>query len=102
MPKRKFHNKSFCMLEPALIESEAVRDLSGKWALLCLIRFHQKVYRKSDKKNRKNFNKMRITNNGEIIFTYAEAKELGMKSSSTFNTVLRELVEDIWHKASSL
>ena len=37
---------------------------------------------------------MKITNNGEIIFTYAEAMELGMKSSSTFNTVLRELVED--------
>jgi len=82
------------MLESALIESEAVRDLSGKWALLCLVRFHQKAYRKKDKKNRKNFNRMKITNNGEIIFTYAEAQELGMKSSSTFNNVLRELVED--------
>ena len=82
------------MLEPALVESEAVRDLSGKWALLCLVRFHQKAYRKSEKKNRKHFNQMKITNNGEIIFTYAEAEELGIKSPTTFKNVLRELVQD--------
>ena len=37
---------------------------------------------------------MTITNNGEIIFTYGEARELGIKSSDTFYKVLRELVED--------
>jgi hypothetical protein len=35
-----------------------------------------------------------ITNNGEIIFTYGEAKELGIKSPDTFFKVIRELVED--------
>jgi hypothetical protein len=33
------------MLEPDLIESDAFRDLSGKAAILVLIRFHQKAHR---------------------------------------------------------
>jgi hypothetical protein len=36
---------------------------------------------------------MVITNQGEIVFTYAEAEELGMKSSKTFYQVLHELIE---------
>lgn len=35
-----------------------------------------------------------ITNNGEIVFTYSEAKELGIKSSQTYYKVIRELVGD--------
>jgi len=35
-----------------------------------------------------------ITNNGRIIFTHAEARELGFKSSQTFHKVIRELVEE--------
>ena len=36
---------------------------------------------------------MVITNNGEIVFTYAEAVELGM-DKKTFYRVLRELVKN--------
>ncbi len=82
------------MLESSLIESDAFGALSGKWALVVLIRFHQKAYRKSTKRGKKGLNQREITNNGEIIFTYAEAKELGIKSSGIFHRVLKELVED--------
>jgi hypothetical protein len=93
MVKRKFRNRSSCWLEPALIESDAFLELSGKAAIICLIRFHQKAYKKS-LKGKKGIKNYTITNNGEIIFTYGEAKELGIKSSRTFNKVIRELVED--------
>ena len=82
------------MLEPDLIESDAFRKLCGKWAVVVLIRFHQKVYRKNPSKKKQPLHKYIITNNGEIIFTYSEAKELGIKSSKTFNKVIRQLVED--------
>jgi hypothetical protein len=90
---RKFRVKSFCFLEPDLIESEAVQKLSGKAALFCLVRFHQKAYRKKKTSKKKGMKDMVITNQGEIIFTYAEAEELGIKSP-TFFKVIRELVED--------
>lgn len=82
------------MLEPDLIESDAFLTLSGKAAMLVLIRFHQKAYRRNlgSKNNRRK--QMVITNNGQIVFTYGEAKELGIKSSQTFHRVIRELVED--------
>jgi hypothetical protein len=91
--KRKFRNRSFCMLESDLIESYAVMDLSGKAAMLVLIRFHQKARRKKTKRSKQPIQKYEITNNGEIVFTYAEARELGIKSSRTFWKVCRELVE---------
>jgi len=92
--KRNFRNRSFCMLEPDLIESEACRDLSGKWALMVLVRFHQKAHRKNPSKKKQALHRYIITNNGEIVFTYSEAKELGIKSERTFNKVLKQLVED--------
>lgn len=82
------------MLEPFLIESKAFMDLSGKAALVALIRFHQKAYRKRTSRKKKGLKDLVITNNGEIIFTYGEAKELGIKSSQTFYRVIKELVED--------
>jgi len=82
------------MLEADLIESDAFRELSGKWALVVLIRFHQKVRRKKVKKRSRHLRRYDITNQGEITFTYPEAKELGIKSERTFLTVLRQLVED--------
>jgi hypothetical protein len=82
------------MLEPDLIESDAIRDLSGKWSLVVLIRFHQKARRKNPSRKKQGIHKMIITNNGEIVFPYSEAYELGIKSSKTFNRVIRELVED--------
>jgi len=92
--KRKFRNRSFCMLEPDLIESDAFRDLSGKWAVVVLIRFHQKAHRKKPGRRQQPLHRYIITNNGEIIFTYGEARELGIKSDRTFHKVIRELVED--------
>lgn len=92
MQKRKFRNESFCLLESRLIESEAFLNLSGKAAILVLIRFHQKAHRRRAK-GRKGIKNMVITNNGQIIFTYSEAQELGI-SRKTFHRVLRELVED--------
>jgi hypothetical protein len=94
MTKRKFKNRSFCMLEPALIESEAFLNLSGKAAMLCLIRFHQKAYKKRTTSKKRGIKALVVTNNGQIVFTYAEAKELGIKSTQTFYRVIRELVED--------
>jgi len=91
---KKFRNRSFCYLEPSLIESEAFLNLSGKAALICLIRFHQKAYKKRVSKKTKGVKDLVITNNGEIVFTYAEARELGLKSSRTFNKALHELVEE--------
>jgi hypothetical protein len=91
--KRKFRNRSFAMLEPDLIESNALQDLSGKAAMLVLIRFHQKARRKNPNRKKQGIHKMIITNNGEIVFTYAEARESGIKSSRTFWKVCRELVE---------
>ncbi len=91
---RKFKNRSFCMLGPDIIESDAFLNLSGKAAMLCLIRFHQKAYKKRTSRKKAGLKDMVITNNGEIIFTYSEAKELGIKSSQTFFKVIRELVED--------
>jgi hypothetical protein len=82
------------MLEADLIESDAFRDLSGKWPLAVLIRFHQKAHRKNPRRKRQPLHKYIITNNGEIIFTYSEAKELGIKSPRTFYKAIRELVED--------
>lgn len=89
--ERKFKNRSFCMLSADLIESEAFLGLSGRAAMLCLVRFHQKVYRRKVKKN-KRLKSMKIMNNGEIIFTYGEAVELRI-AKRTFHRVLRELIE---------
>jgi hypothetical protein len=92
--KRKFRNRSFAMLEADLIESDAFRDLSGKWAVVVLIRFHQKAHRKNPSRRQQALHRYIITNNGEIVFTYGEAKELGIKSDRTYHKVIRELVED--------
>jgi hypothetical protein len=92
---RKFRNRSFCMLEADLIESEAFLSLSGKAAMLVLIRFYQKAHRENRQSRKKGRAWARsIKNNGEIIFPYSEARELGIKSSRTFHKVIRELVED--------
>jgi hypothetical protein len=94
MAKRKFKNKSWCMFDPVIIESDAFLNLSGKAAMLCLIRFHQKAHRKNTSTRKRGLKHLVITNNGEIIFTYGEARELGIKSPDTFYKVIRELVED--------
>jgi hypothetical protein len=82
------------MFDPVIIESDAFLNLSGKAAMRCLIRFHQKAHRKNISTRKRGLKHLIITNNGEIIFTYGEARELGIKSPDTFKKVIRELVED--------
>jgi hypothetical protein len=80
------------MLEPNLIESEAFESLSGKAALVCLIRFYQKAYRPSQRRKKRGKQWLReVTNQGQIIFTYAEANEIGVGRRTYYN-VIRELV----------
>lgn len=90
----KFKNRSYIFLEPSLIESPAYRMLSGKAAVTCLLRFHQKAFRKNMTKKKKGMKEMVITNQGQIVFTYSEAKELGLNSSRTFYKALHELIEE--------
>lgn len=92
--KKKFKNRQFCFLEPALIESDAFLNLSGKAAMICLIRFHQKAFKKNTSRKKKGIKNLVVTNNGKLVFTYAEARELGIKSTETFYRVIRELVEE--------
>ena len=82
------------MLEPSLIESQAFEALSGKAAMLVLIRFHQKAYKKRRDGKKRGLKNLMVTNQGEIIFTYTEAAELGIKSTQTFHKVLKELIEE--------
>jgi hypothetical protein len=91
---KKFRNRSFCRLDADLIESRAFLELSGKAAVICLIRFYQKCWRKCISSKKKGMKDMVITNQGEIVFTYGEARELGINSSRTFYKVLHELVEE--------
>ena len=89
MPK-KFRNKSSCWLTPDLIESEAFLGLC-KSSMLCLIRFHQKAFKRPIKHKKRGG--YEITNNGEIIFTYSEARELGLKSNRTIARAFNQLIE---------
>ncbi len=78
-------------MEPDLIESEVFLKLRSKSTMLTLLRFHQKLYRRTVK-GKKGIKNLVPTNNGELLFTYSEAKELGM-SSKTFWLALRELIQ---------
>ena len=89
--KEKYRCKSHCWLPPDLIESEPFLNLSGKIAMFCLIRFHQKAFKKKLKHQKRNA--FVVTNNGEITFPYGEAKRFGIPST-LFRRVIRELVED--------
>jgi hypothetical protein len=92
--KRKFHVGSYCMLSCHVIESDAFRELSGGAAYRILIRFYQKIHRHRPKRKPiKDPDKLKMTNDGEITLTYAEAGEFGL-SEKTYNRVLHELVED--------
>lgn len=90
--KRKFRNRSLCILYPDVLESDAYLSLSGRSAMVVFIRFYQKIHRKRIK-GRKGIKEVAITNNGQIIFPYSEAEELRV-SRRTFNRVIHELIED--------
>ena len=91
MINRKFRNKSSCWLTPDILESDAYWSLTSANAVRFLSRFHQKAFRKKPKGNGKRGG-YQITNNGEIIFTYSEAKELGVKSDRSISRAFKELI----------
>jgi hypothetical protein len=92
--QKRFRNRSFSTLEPDLIESTAFLTLPTTTAYKVLIRFHQKARKPNRKERKKGKDWARtIKNQGQIIFTYAEARELEIKSSATFHRAIRELVE---------
>ena len=63
------------MLEPGLIESDAFRDLSGKSAMLTLIRFHQKAYKKRKDGRKRGLKDLVVTNKGTNTLTNNGADE---------------------------
>ena len=72
-----------------MLKSEAYLDLTFS-ARATLFHFFPKCqFQKTGGRRSKNF---KHVNNGELVFTYAEARELGF-SSRTFSRVLRDLQE---------
>lgn len=90
--KRKFDQRAWAKLEADLIQSEAFCALSTANSVRVLIRFLQKRRFAKKRKNRKNIYGPEVTNQGQIIFTYQEASELGIKGKGTFQKCLKELV----------
>ncbi len=76
--------KNIIWTDRELRESEAFRYLT-KSSLLVLMDFYAK--RQVDKKTKK-----RMTNNGELFFTYAEAEQKGY-TRATFQRALDQLIE---------
>jgi DNA-binding transcriptional MocR family regulator len=85
-----FYNKSYAVIPPELLASQAFLTITSAKTLIILIRFYQKIYRKKQKK-KKGIKGMVMENNGQIIFTYAEAAELGI-SAATFWKAVKELL----------
>ncbi len=92
--KQNYRLRSWLIIAPEMVESAAFRSLSGKGAILVLLRFLQKAHRKRvEKKSRGSFRNWKPI--GEVILSYSEAREaLGIKSSSTYHAILHELVEE--------
>jgi len=77
-------------LEPALLDSKAFWSLS-RWSILVYSHFLRKR-RLSKEKCKGKKHSYRITNNGEIVFTYREARSLGI-SERAFRDAIDELQE---------
>jgi hypothetical protein len=95
--KKKFLLKRNVYLEWELSDSEAFRSLSGN-AMRVLIRFLQKRTWTGKKKQKT------YINTG-LVFTYAEAEELGI-STSSFHDIIKKIYEmgfiDIEHQGGGL
>lgn len=89
----KFNLHRDVVIEWEMLESEAFKKLSAT-AIRVLLRFLQK---RTWIKHRKEI----VYNNGGLVFTYAEAKALGI-STSQFHAMLKRLMElgfiDIEHQ----
>jgi hypothetical protein len=76
-------------LEPQFISSEAFRSLNGT-AIIVLLRFLQK--RRLEKTKWKRRDSWRVINNGDIVFTYDEAEDMGL-SRNQFRDAKYTLLE---------
>jgi len=84
------------------LKSEAFRGL-GKWSMLVLLDFMGKRKMKEFKIPGGRGSEWRITNNGELVYTYAEAERKGI-SKAQFRDAIDQLMErgflDITHRGS--
>lgn len=78
-------------LERELLESEALRSLTTRTAYRVFLIFYSK--RKMAKAGRKGEEDWGVANNGEIIFTYQEAKKKHGISSGAFGRAIDELID---------
>ncbi|SVD89625.1 uncharacterized protein METZ01_LOCUS442479, partial [marine metagenome] len=89
----KIHRRSSAriQLEREALYSPAMRDLNTANAVLVYIDFLSRRRFEKTKSSRKSKAKWKFVNNGEIVYTYAEAEDLGM-SQSTFNRAIDSLI----------
>jgi len=85
--KRKFKLKRKAWVEPEMMESGALKGLSGT-AMWVLLRFQQKQTWGHAKQGG---HKVKIYENSGLTFTYAEANHFG-RSSATFYRSIKALV----------
>ena len=85
--RANYENHNVLWTDAALRKSSAFRSLHGT-AILVLMDFHSKKHMRR-KKNRGNYE---LQNNGELVYTYSEAQEMGI-SNSTFMRALDTLIE---------
>ena len=78
-------------LERELLESEALRSLTTRTAYRILLIFYSK--RKMGKAGRKGYERWDVVNNGEIVFTYQEAKTKYGISYGAFRNAIDELMD---------
>ena len=90
----KIHRRSSAriQLEREVIFSPALRDLNTPNAVRVYIDFLSRRRFEKTKSSRKSKAKWKFVNNGEIVYTYAEAEELGM-SNSAFNRAIDSLID---------
>jgi hypothetical protein len=86
-----FYNKSYAIIPPELLASQAFLTITSAKTLIVLIKFYQKIYRKKKAKRKKGLKEMVMENNGQLIFTYGEAVTLGI-SPATFWKAIKELL----------
>ena len=90
----KIHRRSSAriQLEREALYSPAMRDLNTANAVLVYIDFLSRRRFEKTKSSRKSKAKWKFVNNGEIVYTYAEAEELGM-SNSAFKRAIDSLID---------
>jgi hypothetical protein len=97
--KNKWELGRKVILEPDLMDSDAFKKLSGA-AIRVLLRFLRKRTWASQGRN-----KLPVWDNAGLVFTYAEAKALGICSTTRFFTILKQLVElgflDVEHQGGA-